>query len=90
MDEAIPALLAAYPAPWLRARISTQMNSRTTIAQLRKQLDEAKAMEMAAMREFRRYGTPYYEKEWSWAIEKSQELAEKLSRAEKERADTVR
>ena len=66
------------------------MNSRTTIAQLRKQLDEAKAMEMAAMREFRRYGTPYYEKEWSWAIEKSQELAEKLSRAEKERADTVR
>ena len=66
------------------------MNSRTRIAQLQKQLDKAKAMEPAAMGEFRRYGTPYYEKEWSRAIEKSRELTEKLSRAAKERADIVR
>jgi len=51
MDEATSALLAAYPAPWLGAVIWTQMNSRTRIAQLQKQLDKAKAMEMAAMRE---------------------------------------
>jgi hypothetical protein len=54
MDEATSALLAAYPAPWLGAVIWTQMNSRTRIAQLQKQLDKAKAMEMAAMRELRR------------------------------------
>jgi hypothetical protein len=88
MDEATPALLAAYP--WLRATIWTQMNSRTRIAQIQKQLDEAMAMETAAMGEFRRYGTPYYEKEWSRAIEKSRELAEKLSRAEKQRTATAR
>ena len=52
------------------------MKSRTRIAQLHKELDEAKAMETAAMGEFRRDGTPYYEKEWSRAIEKSRELGE--------------
>jgi len=65
------------------------MNPRTTIAQLRKRLREAKAMQAAAMGEFRRNGTPYDEKEWSRAIEKSQERAAKSSRAETQRTATA-
>jgi len=46
---------------------------------LQKQLAEAEAEEVEAFKEFRRWETPWYEKEWLKAMEKSQRLAEELS-----------
>ena len=46
---------------------------------LQKQLAEAEAEEAEAFKEFRRWETPWYEKQWLKAMEKSQRLAEELS-----------
>jgi hypothetical protein len=49
---------------------------------LRKQLEDAKAAETAALSEFLRYDTPHYEKEWELATEKVRRVADKLSNTE--------
>jgi hypothetical protein len=46
---------------------------------LQKQLAEAEAEEAEAFKEFRRWETPWYEKQWLEAMQKSQRLAEELS-----------
>jgi len=46
---------------------------------LQKQLAEAEAEEAEAFKEFRRWETPWYEKQWLKAMQKSQRLAEELS-----------
>jgi len=46
---------------------------------LQKQLAEAEAEQVEAFKEFRRWETTWYEKQWLKAMEKSQRLAEELS-----------
>jgi hypothetical protein len=47
-------------------------------SELRKQLAEARLEEQNAMAEFRRWGTPYYEREWAKSIEKVERLEAKI------------
>jgi len=58
------------------------MSNQSKLDLLRKQLEEAKAAESAAMGDFLRYGTPHYAKTWAQATEESQRLAEELLREE--------
>jgi hypothetical protein len=47
-------------------------------SELQKQLAEAQMEEQNAMAEFRRWGTPYYEKAWAESIDKVERLEAKI------------
>ena len=58
------------------------MPDQSKLELLRKQLAEAETTVLAALCEFRQFGSPDYERQWGTAVAKANQLADELAREE--------